>query len=85
MVRTQIQLPDQIYRQAKRIAAEREMTLAEVVRRGVEYMIRIHPPARVERGEWRLPEPLRLGEFLSPSSTWREAANEPSTPPPSRR
>jgi hypothetical protein len=43
MVRTQVQLPDDLYRDAKRVAEEHEITLAEVVRGGLEHMIRIYP------------------------------------------
>ena len=35
MIRTQIQLPDELYRRVKRLAAEREMSLAEMTRRGL--------------------------------------------------
>ncbi len=44
MVKTQVQLPDELYKEAKRIAREREMSLAEVMRRGIEYMARVYPP-----------------------------------------
>ena len=42
MTRTQIQLPDALYAQAKRLAERQEMSLAELVRRGLEHMIRVH-------------------------------------------
>ena len=35
MMRTQIQLPDRVYAEANRIAQEHEISLAEVVRRGI--------------------------------------------------
>ena len=38
MIKTQVQLPDQLYYKAKAIAEQREWSLAEVVRRGIEYM-----------------------------------------------
>ena len=44
MVKTQVQIPDDLYRRAKQIAEEREISLAEVMRRGLEYMSRTHPP-----------------------------------------
>lgn len=44
MVKTQVQIPEDLYRQAKRIAKEREISFAEVMRRGLEYMSRTHPP-----------------------------------------
>ncbi|MGD7652919.1 MAG: hypothetical protein ACQCXQ_06870 [Verrucomicrobiales bacterium] len=45
MIKTQVQIPDELYRKAKQIAKEREWSLAEVMRRGLEYMARTHPPA----------------------------------------
>ena len=42
MIRTQVQLPDALYHDAKRIAREQELTLAEVVRRGLEHMVQIY-------------------------------------------
>ncbi len=74
MIRTQIQLPDELYREAKRIAAEQEISLAEVLRRGLEHMQSIYPPGRGARS-WRPPEPAALGEFKAVESDWRELAN----------
>jgi hypothetical protein len=56
MIKTQIQLPDLLYREAKRVAREREISLAEVLRRGVEYITRVYPPlgAAHERA-WQIP------------------------------
>jgi hypothetical protein len=44
MTRTQIQLPDALYCQAKMLAEKREIPLAELVRRGIEYMIAVSAP-----------------------------------------
>lgn len=76
MIRTQVQLPDALYRDAKRIAGEQEITLAEVVRRGLEHMARIYPSRDQSPGAWRPPTPSRLGPFRAPEQTWRELANE---------
>lgn len=59
MVKMQIQLPDRLYDQAKRVARERELSLAEVVRRGVEYITRVYPPLPDEHTAWSLPAPIR--------------------------
>ena len=75
MIRTQIQLPDELYREAKRIAAEQEISLAEVLRRGLEHMQRLYP-ARSQVAAWRLPEPAHLGAFAAPEDRWRELAND---------
>ena len=57
MIKTQIQLPDSLYREAKRVATEREMSLAEVLRRGVEYITRVYPPLNATEGRaWKLPK-----------------------------
>jgi len=76
MVRTQVQLPDELYRDAKRIAEEHEMTLAEVVRRGLEHMVRIYPVRGAAADTWRPPAPSRLGPFRASADAWRELANE---------
>lgn len=54
MVRTQIQMPDQLFQRAKRIAESREMSLAELIRRGLELLLDRWPeqPSLVQ---WTLP------------------------------
>ena len=76
MIRTQVQLPDDLYRDAKRVAEEQELTLAEVVRRGLEHMVRIYPRRDVAADTWRPPAPSRLGPFRTSEDRWRELANE---------
>ena len=39
MTRTQIQLPDELYKRAKDFAAKRELSLAELTRRGLELFL----------------------------------------------
>ena len=62
MIRTQVQLPDDLYRQVKRIAAEQETTLADVIRRGLEHMVRVYPPRRETPEEWRDHIRMTLGQ-----------------------
>ena len=78
MTKTQIQLPDDLYREAKRVAREREISLAEVVRRGVEYIVRVYPPMPPEAPEWTPPHPRSLGTFQAPVEDWRLMANDPA-------
>ncbi len=59
MHRTQIQLPDELYRKAQRYSESREMSLAETVRRGLELLFQ-QSPIEVPPGEWKLPV-LNLG------------------------
>lgn len=52
------------------------MTLAEVVRRGLEHMVRIYPKRDVAGDAWEPPAPRRLGPFRVSDDAWRELANE---------
>jgi len=74
MIKTQVQLPDELYKEAKRVAREREMSLAEVMRRGLEYMSRVYPPLDKDT-PWQPPTPDHLGGFLSSVEDWRNIAN----------
>jgi hypothetical protein len=76
MVKTQIQLPDELYQEAKRVAREREISFAEVVRRGVDYITRVYPPVGDRKTGWSPPAPRRLGAFLAPVESWRELAQD---------
>ena len=77
MVKTQVQIPENLYKEAKRIAREREMSLAEVVRRGLEYMTQVYPPLSSSEA-WSPPKPRHLGSFLTSPDEWRELANMPT-------
>lgn len=55
MTRTQIQLPDDLYQRAKAFAAEREMSLAEVTRRGLETFLARFPEPGTAGSGWKSP------------------------------
>jgi hypothetical protein len=76
MVKTQVQIPEHLYREGKRIAVEYEMSFADVVRRGLERVIPSFPPRGRERVQWSLPE-LDLGLTEDPfeDPDWREHVN----------
>ena len=76
MVRIQIQLPDALYEEVKRVAREREMPLAEVVRRGVEYITRGYPAVGSDRS-WTPPPASEIGAFKASPEDWRLLVNEP--------
>lgn len=76
MVKTQIQFPDHLYREAKRVAVEYEMSFAEVVRRGVEAVVKNYPPGRGSPTDWQLPESVSLGEPLLPEEDWDLAGRD---------
>lgn len=56
MTRTQIQLPDELYARAKAFAAAREMSLAEMTRRGLELFLDQFPAGATPANEWKLPK-----------------------------
>lgn len=70
MVKTQVQIPDALFREAKRLAAENEMSFAEVVRRGLEEIVRHHPPGRTKAATWTLPQSFDMGPSLAPEEQW---------------
>jgi hypothetical protein len=61
MTRTQIQLPDDVYDRARKVCETREISMAELARRGFEYMLSIYAPAQDAAGEWQPPKPRNLG------------------------
>jgi len=73
MKRTQIQLPDWLFAEARKVAESKEISLAELIRRGLEYMIAVTPGAERDHAQWELPGPHALESrdpFKAPE--WRE-------------
>ncbi|MBI2892104.1 MAG: antitoxin [Deltaproteobacteria bacterium] len=86
MVKTQVQLPDHLYREGKRIAAEYEMSFADVVRRGLERVIPSFPPRHPTDEPWVMPE-LDLGLARDPFADpdWRANLHAETTIAATRR
>ena len=61
MTRTQIQLPDDVYDRARKVCRSREISLAELARRGLEYILSVYATERGAGGDWQPPKPRRLG------------------------
>lgn len=76
MVKTQVQFPDHLYKEAKRIAHDYEMSFAEVVRRGVEEIVKAYPAERIPEKEWTLPTAAAMGKPLIPEADWDIAARD---------
>lgn len=55
MIRTQIQLPDDVYERARRVARAKEISLAELARRGIEAILDQYPAAELIGADWRPP------------------------------
>lgn len=61
MTRTQIQLPDEVFAKAKKLCEAREISLAELARRGIEYILSVYSQEPGGKGDWQPPKPRRLG------------------------
>jgi hypothetical protein len=74
MTRTQIQLPDETYARAKKLCEAREISLAELARRGIEYILSTYAPVTDTPREWQPPKPRNLGwKGLTDAELKREA------------
>lgn len=80
MIKTQVQIPDELFHRAKQIAAAKEWSFAEIVRRGLEYMTRVNPPHRQSNQEWLLPEPVPMGLPLAPEEDWTMLSHDDGAP-----
>ena len=78
MIKTQIQLPDELYRAARDLAARREVSVAELCRRGLEYVLSTYPTAPEPAGGWHPPAPRELGAFKAPAHEWKGLAHKES-------
>ncbi|MCY3845641.1 MAG: ribbon-helix-helix domain-containing protein [Acidobacteria bacterium] len=68
MTKTQIQLPDALYRDIKRLAAAREWSLAETLRRAAEQFLARYPAETTPTSPWRPP--------VSGTAGWRGLSHE---------
>ena len=78
MTRTQIQLPDELYQRAKAFAAQRELSLAEVTRRGLELFLDRFPSNEPTRSAWQLPR-VDAGGIKVPLDSLRDIAADEET------
>ena len=76
MIKTQVQIPDELFRRAKAVAAEKEQSFAEIVRLGLEYMTSVNPPQRTPGQAWKLPKPRHLGPLLMAEDQWTELSHD---------
>lgn len=72
MIRTQIQLPDPLYRDVQRVARQQDWSIAEVIRRGAEAVVRAYPPCKEPSSAALLPPPLQIRLLVSDPGALRE-------------
>jgi Arc/MetJ-type ribon-helix-helix transcriptional regulator len=71
MKRTQVQIPEPLYEEIKRLAERRDWSVSEVFRRAVEQYVSEVPEAS-EGEEWQLPQPREMGAPKISPDRWRE-------------
>ena len=76
MVKTQIQLPDDLYRELKQLARAKQWSLAETLRRGAERLMSLYPKETDPLEQWSLPPAKDCGPFLAAPDRWTELAHE---------
>lgn len=77
MIRTQIQLPDQLYREVQRVARDQEWSVAEVIRRGAESVIRAYPSLKQKAPSgWKLPPPIHSKMLVHDPEVLRDLAHD---------
>jgi hypothetical protein len=72
MKRTQVQIPEPLYQEVRRVALLRDWSISEVFRRAVEDLVAQYPAVK-SADEWRLPEPRAMGLPLVAPEDWRDA------------
>jgi len=64
MKRTQIQLPDPLYKRIKQVAELNDWPLAEVIRRATELYVQRFPDTCNEKNKWSFPTIDAGGDYL---------------------
>ncbi|MXY22999.1 MAG: hypothetical protein F4Y45_00535 [Acidobacteria bacterium] len=81
MIKTQVQLPDALYRDLKRLAATREWSLAETIRRASEQFLARYPlAAGPAYPPWRPPVSDAVGWRGLSHEAVRDAAHDDVEP-----
>ena len=73
-------MPDRLYRDVREFAKFQEVSIAELVRRGLETLMRTTAPAAVRKAappQWELPVVRQMGLKIDPfdDEDWRFEAN----------
>ncbi len=77
MTKTQIQLPDELYRDLKRLAAAKEWSLAETLRRGAELLLASYAESPISRSTpWSPPTSTTAGWRGLTAEQLRDLAND---------
>lgn len=75
MVKTRIQVPEELFRELRQFAKKRQWSLAETFRRGAELLLQVYPESSgAQTAAWTPPKSSAVGwKHLTPSEL-RDAA-----------
>ncbi len=77
MKTTEVALPDAVYEQVEGLAAQRRLTVPQLLRQAAEQMVRAPAkPRHKPNGDWQFPEARHLGDIRVPPEDLRLLANE---------
>jgi hypothetical protein len=75
MTKTQIQVPEELFRDLRSFAKQREWSLAETFRRGAELLLQVYPePPPAGQAEWMPPTSSKVGWKGLSATQLRDAA-----------
>lgn len=81
MTKTQIQVPEELFRELRIFAKQREWSLAETFRRGAELLLQVYPePGKPAQAAWTPPTSGKAGWKGLSASQLREAAFSDADP-----
>ena len=81
MIRTQIQLPDRVFERARLVAKAKEISLAELARRGIETILDQYPAPELIGQAWAAPR-VRSGGVRVPLDRLKEFGEADATQGP---
>jgi hypothetical protein len=82
MIRTQIQLPEILYKEVQRVAAAQEWSIAEVIRRGAESVVRAYPAVKQKpQSGFQLPAPIGSLMLVHDAGVLRDLIREDAEHP----
>jgi hypothetical protein len=75
MTKTQIQVPEELFRELRSFAKQREWSLAETFRRAAELLLQVYPkPPEMQPTEWTPPTSGQVGWKGLSADQLRDAA-----------
>jgi hypothetical protein len=81
MIKAQIQVPEELLRELRSFAKQREWSMDETFRRGAELLLQVYPePPAVQKTEWTPPTSSKFGWKGLSDEELRDAAFADSDP-----